>query len=251
MVRESATNKIQLWLAASGMVSIVAYMIGWGVIGMYIPPWIAKASWSPQEFFDFYRDHSTRIMWGMTLAAFSGGVFMMFCCQVSAQMWKREKNGHALALVQLAAGLLTGWVGMMGPMMWLGLAEFSTLLDPAMVKFFHFVTWYIFDGTYFVTTAQFLAIGLMGIYDEDETPLFSRQTGLVGVLLAVCYVALALIPFDHTGALSYDGWFNMHYAWSTFVLYVIWVSNCCVKDLKRNQTCTQQLARVGVQATAR
>jgi len=162
---------------------------------------------------------------------------------VSAQMWQREKNGHVLALVQLIGGVLTGWVGMVGPMMWLGLAEFSTQLDPALVKFFHFLTWYTFDGTYWVTTAQFGAIGLMGLFDDDKTPLFPRWTGVAGTVLAVSYISLALIPFDHTGAFSYDGLVNMYFVWITFFWYLVWVSVCCVKDLKRKDVGTQTLAR--------
>ena len=244
MVRESAANKIQMWLAASGVFCVIAYVIGWGIMGMGIPPWIPKASMTAQQFFDFYRDHSTRIMWGMTLASFAGGLSIAFSCQVSAQMWHREKNGHVLALVQLIGGVLTGWVGMVGPMAWLGLAEFSTELKPAVVRFFHFVTWYTFDGTYWITTAQFGAIGLMALFDDQETPLFPRwSAGVVGTVLAVSYISLALIPFDHTGAFSYDGLVNMYWVWITFFLYCIWVSVCCVKDLKRKNVGTQTLAR--------
>ena len=247
MVNKSASNKMQIWFARAGMFCVVGYVVGWGILGMCIPPWIPKPSWSPQEFFDFFRDHSTRIMWGMTIASFEAGVFMVFSCQISAQMWQREKNGHVLSLVQLAGGLLTGWVGMMAAMMWLALAQFATQLDPAMVKFFHFLTWYVFDGTYWVTTAQFGAIGLMGLFDEDETPLFPRSVGVVGTVLAVCYVSLALIPFDHHGAFSYAGYWNMHFVWITFFWYLIWVSRCCVKDLKRKQAGTQPRAQAGTQ----
>jgi len=242
MVRQSAANKIQMWLAASGVFCVILYVIGWGIIGMGIPPWIPKASMSPQEFFDFYRDHSSRIMWGMTIGTFAGGLSMAFSCQVSAQMWQREKDGHVLALVQLIGGVLTGWCLMVGPMAWLGLAEFSTELDPALVRFFHFLTWYTFDGTYWVTTAQFGAIGLMGLFDDDKTPLFPRWTGVAGTVLAVSYISLAFIPFDHTGAFSYDGLVNMYWVWITFFWYLVWVSVCCVKDLKRRSVGTQKLA---------
>ncbi len=244
MVRESAANKIQMWLAASGVFCVVLYVIGWGIMGMCIPPWIPKASMSPQQFFDFYRDHSSRIMWGMTIASFAAGLFMAFSCQVSAQMWQREKDGHVLALVQLIGGVLTGWIGMVGPMMWLGLAEFSAQLDPALVKFFHFLTWYTFDGTYWVTIAQFGAIGLMGLFDDDKTPLFPRWTGgVAGTVLAVSYTSLAFIPFDHTGAFSYDGLVNMYWVWITFFWYCIFVSVRCVKDLKRKNADAQTLTR--------
>ena len=81
-----------MWLAASGVFCVIVYVIGFGIIGMGIPPWIAKASMSPQQFFDIYRDHSSRIMWGMTIATFAGGLSMAFSCQVSAQMWQREKK---------------------------------------------------------------------------------------------------------------------------------------------------------------
>jgi hypothetical protein len=244
MVRQSAANKIQMWLAASGLFCVVLYVIGWGIIGMGIPPWIPKASMSPQQFFDFYRDHSSRIMWGMTIGTFAGGLSMAFSCQVSAQMWQREKNGHVLSLVQLIGGVLTGWCLMVGPMAWLGLAEFSTELNPAVVRFFHFVTWYTFDGTYWINIAQVGAIGLMALLDDQETPLFPRwSAGVVGTVLAVSYISFAFIPFDHARAFSYDGLVNMYWDWGTFVLYHLWVSACCVKDLKRKKVGAQPQIR--------
>jgi len=250
MVRERAANKIQMWLAASGLFCVILYVIGWGILGMGIPPWVPKASMSPQQFFDFYRDHSSRIMWGMTVASFAGGLSMAFSCQVSAQMWQREKNGHVLALVQLIGGVLTGWCCMQGPMMWLGLAEFSTQLNPAVVKFFHLLSWYTFDGTYWVTTAQFGAIGLMALFDDKETALFPRWTaGVAGTVLAVSYISLALIPFDHTGAFSYDGLVNMYWVYATFFTYHLWVSACCVKDLKRKKVAPPQIR--GAEGVAR
>jgi hypothetical protein len=248
MVSESATNKIEMWLARSGMFCVVGYVIGWGILGMYIQPFMAEAAWTAQQHFDFYRDHSTRIMVGLTIATFDAGVFMLFVSQIATQMRRREKHSHVLSTVQLVGGLLTGWVGMMCPMMWLALAEFSTQLDPAMVKFFHVLTWYVFDGTYWVTIAQFGAIGLMGLYDEGQEPLFSKSTGLIGVVLACGYATLALIPFDHTFIFSYDGLWNMYFVWITFFFYLIWVSRCCIKDLKRQHAAAgQPQARVGAQ----
>ena len=104
MMNESASNKIQMWFAASGMFAVILYVIGWGVIGMCAPPWIPKASMSAQALMEFYRDHSLRIMVGQTIATFAAGVFMVFSCQVAAQMWQREKGSHVLSMVQLFGG---------------------------------------------------------------------------------------------------------------------------------------------------
>jgi hypothetical protein len=249
MVSESATNKIEMWLARSGMFCIIGYVIGWGILGMCIQPFMISPALTAQQHFDFYQDHSTRIMIGMTIASFDAGVFMLFVSQIATQMRRREQKGHhVLSTVQLVGGLLTGWVGMMCPMMWLAVAEFSTQLDPVMVKFFHVMTWYVFDGTYWVTIAQFGAIGLMGLYDTSEEPLFPRHAGVIGVVLACGYVTLALIPFDHTWIFSYDGLWNMYFVWITFFFYLMWVSRLCVKDLKRSQVSTQTVA--GAQALA-
>jgi len=249
MVRESASNNIQLWMARSGMFCVIGYVIGWGILGMCIQPFMISPAATAQQHFDFFQDHSTRIMVGMTIASFDAGVFMLFVSQIATQMKRREKSGHhVLSTVQLVGGLLTAWVGMMAPMMWCALAEFSTQLDPAMVKFFHVMTWYVFDGTYWVTIAQFGAIGLMGLYDEGKDPLFPKSAGLIGVVLAVGYATLALIPFDHTWIFSYDGLWNMYFVWITFFFYLIWVSRLCVKDLKRSQVSTQ--VAVGAQALA-
>jgi len=248
MVSESATNKIELWLARSGLFCVIGYTIGWGILGMCIQPFMISPAATAQQHFDFYQDHSTRIMIGMTIGSFDAGVFMLFVSQIATQMRRRETNSHVLSTVQLVGGLLTGWVGMMACMMWCALAEFSTQLDPAMVKFFHVMTWYVFDGTYWVTIAQFGAIGLMGLYDNSKTPLFPRSAGVIGVVLACGYATLALIPFDHTFIFSYDGLWNMYFVWITFFSYLIWVSRLCVKDLKRTQVSTQAVA--GTQALA-
>jgi hypothetical protein len=251
MVSESATNKIELWLARCGMFDIVGYMIGWGILGMCIQPFMISPAATAQEHFNFYQEHSTRIMVGMTIASFCAGIFMLFVSQIATQMRRREKPGHhALSTVQLVGGLLTAWVGMMCPMMWLAVAQFSTQLGPDLVKFFHVMTWYVFDGTYMVTIAQFGAIGLMGLYDEGKDPLFPKSTGLIGVLLAVGYATLALIPFDHTFIFSYDGLWNMYFVWITFFFYLIWVSRLCVKDLKRSQVAVERNP-VGAQTLAR
>ncbi len=43
MVKESASNTIQLWLARCGMFGVVGYVVGWGILGMCIPPFILKS----------------------------------------------------------------------------------------------------------------------------------------------------------------------------------------------------------------
>lgn len=240
MISESATNKIEMWLAGSGMFCILGYVIGWGILGMCAGPFMISPAATAQQHFDFYQEHSTRIMIGMTIASFDAGVFMLFVSQIATQMRRRERNGHhVLSTVQLVGGLLTGWVGMMAAMMWCALAEFSTQLDPAMVKFFHVMTWYVFDGTYWVTIAQFGSIGVMGLCDNGKDPLFPKSTGLIGVMLACGYATLALIPFDHTFIFSYDGLWNWYFVWITFFCYLMWVSRLCIKDLKRSQVSTQ------------
>ena len=249
MVSESATNKIELWMARCGMFDIVGYAIGWGILGMCAGPFMISPAATAQEHFNFYQEHSTRIMVGMTLASFCAGIFMIFVSQIATQMRRRERPGyHGLSTAQLVGGLLTAWVGMMCAMMWLALAQFSTQLGPDMVKFFHVMTWYVFDGTYMVTVVQFGSIGLLGICDNGKDPLIPKTTGLVGVVLAVGYITLALIPFDHTFIFAYSGLWNWYFVWITFFWYLMWVSHLCVKDLKRTQGNTQAVA--GAQAVA-
>jgi hypothetical protein len=244
MMSESASNKIELWMARCGTFDIVGYAIGWGVLGMYIQPFMISPAATAQEHFNFYQEHSTRIMVGLTIASFCAGIFMLFVSQIATQMRRRERPGHhALSTAQLVGGLLTAWVGMMAAMMWLAVAQFSTQLGPDLVKFFHVMTWYVFDGTYMVTIVQFGAIGLMGLFDEGKDPLIPKTTGLIGVMLACGYATLALIPFDHTFIFAYDGLWNMYFVWITFFCYLIWVSRLCVKDLKRTQVSSQATAR--------
>ena len=253
MVNESALNKIQMWFAASGMFCVTLYVIGWGFLGMCAPPWIPKASLSAQEFMEFYRDHSFRIMVGQTIATFAAGIYMVWSCQVASQMRQREKGSHVLSTVALMGGVLTGTAGLVGGMMWVALAQHAGSLDPSIVKFFHFFIWYVFDGTYFVSVMEFGAIGLFALIDQSETPLFPRWTGVVTAIIGVSFITLALIPFDHQGAFSYGGAWNWYWIWITFFFDSMWLSYCCVRDIQRQQAATQTQARgqtIGVEALA-
>jgi hypothetical protein len=147
----------------------------------------------------------------------------------------------------------TGVAGLAGGMMWVALAQHAGSLDPSIVKFFHFFIWYVFDGTYFVSLMEFGAIGLFALIDKSETPLFPRWTGFATLIFGVSYISLALIPFDHIGAFSYDGAWNWYWVWITFFFDSMWISYCCVRDLQRQQAATQTQDRgqtIGAEALA-
>ncbi|MHC0055721.1 hypothetical protein [Actibacterium sp. D379-3] len=156
---EKLTRQIQILAAWCGPAFVVLYGLAWVVMAHNYPP--PDPSFTAQELVDnFYLKYQDRILLGQSLSTAFGILYLVWACQVSVQMWRRE-TVPILSLIQLCGGLLTGWVLMFVPAMWAWCAEVAGVVDPETIKMVHFIAWYFFDMTYWITTIEVAAIFIM------------------------------------------------------------------------------------------
>ena len=230
-MNENVSQKIQELCAWCGIAFVIFYGITFIVLPHNYPP--PDPSFTAQQLVDnYYLPYKSRILLGQSLSAATGVLYMIWCCQLGLQMWRREST-PILSLLQLAGGLLTTWVVMFPPVMWAWCAEVAGTADPKLIQMVHFTAWYLFDMTYWVTTVEGIAVFLLVYFDKRKPALMPQWAGWVALAAALSFIPLTVIPYFKTGIFALNGYWNFHVAFITYGLFTAVTSYYMVQDLKR------------------
>jgi hypothetical protein len=230
-MNENVSQRIQQLCAWCGIAFVILYGITFIVLPHNYPP--PDPSFTAQQLVDnYYLPYQNRILLGQSLSAATGVLYMIWCCQLGLQMWRREST-PILSLLQLAGGLLTTWVVMFPPVMWAWCAEVAGTADPKLIQMVHFNAWYLFDMTYWVTTVEGIAVFLLVYFDKRKPALMPQWAGWVALAAALSFIPLTVIPYFKTGIFALNGYWNFHVAFITYGLFTAVTSYYMVQDLKR------------------
>jgi hypothetical protein len=113
IMEESLSKRVQVFCAWCGPAFVVLYGLTCCVLGHNYPP--PNPAFIAQELVgNFYLKYQSSILLGESLSAATGILYLVWACQLTVQMWRREKT-HNLSILQLAGGLLTDWVLIFAP----------------------------------------------------------------------------------------------------------------------------------------
>lgn len=228
---ESISHKIQQICAWCGVAFVIVCGITFIVLPHNYPP--PDPSYTAQQLVDnYYLKWQSRIMLGQCLQAATGVLYMIWCCQLSVQMWKREP-APILSLLQLAGGILTTWVVMFPSAMWVWCAENAGKIDPKIIQAVHFNAWYLFDITYMITTVEAIAVFLIVYFDKQKPALMPQWAGWLSFVAALSFIPLTIMPYFKTGIFALNGYWNFHFGFMTYGLFTAVTSYYMVADLKR------------------
>jgi hypothetical protein len=223
--------KIQKWAAWSGIAYCILYGITFIILPHNYPP--PDPSFTAQQLVDnYYLKYHSRILLGQALSAATGILYLTWATQLTVQMWRRE-SAPILSLIQLGGGILTTWVVMFPPAMWAWCAENAGVVDPQLIKMVHFIAWYVFDMTYWVTTIECIAIFLLIVWDKQKPALMPKWVGYLALIAGLSFLPLTIIPYFKTGPFAINGWINFHVVFITFGLFTAVASYYMIQDLKR------------------
>jgi len=227
---EKITQKIQIFAAWCGPAFVVLYGLTWVVMAHnYLPP---DPLFTGQELIDnFYGKFQDRILLGQSLSTAFGILYLVWSTQLSVQMWHRE-SVPILSLIQLIGGLLTGWVLIMCPTMWAWCAENAYLVDPELIKAIHFMSWYIFDMTYWITTIEVIAIFIMVFYDKGK-PIVPKWVATLALFSGLSFLPLTFLPYFKSGPFALNGIWSFHVAFISYGLFTFIFAPYMVQDIKR------------------
>ncbi|HEY0308005.1 MAG TPA: hypothetical protein VGB94_07580 [Acidobacteriaceae bacterium] len=227
-------RRFQIACALCGPAFVLLYGLSWCILGHNYPPPDPQLS-ATNLVNDFYLRYRSDILLGQSLSTCLGMLYLAWTCQLTAQMWQREKN-HILSLLQLTGGLLTAWVLAFCPVLWAWCAEMAGTVDPVMIKSVHFLAWYTYDMTYMITTIETIAICLFVFLDKRKPALLPRWTGILALFSGLSFLPLTFLPYFKTGIFAFNGYWSFHVAFISYALFTAIIGYYMAKALKLPKT---------------
>jgi hypothetical protein len=232
-VDEKLTQKIQILCAWCGPAFVVFYGLSWVVLGHNYPP--PDPTFTAQELVDnFYLKYQGQIMLGQSLSTAFGILYLIWACQVTVQMWRREAV-PILSLIQLSGGLLTGWLLMFAPCMWVWCAEVAGKVDPELIKMVHFIGWYFYNMTYWITTIEVIAIFIMVMTDKEKLGLVPKWVAAIALFSGLSFLPLTFLPYIKSGPFALNGYWSFHVAFISYGVFTFTFGPYMAQDIKRKR----------------
>jgi hypothetical protein len=222
--------KYQLLAAQCGFGFEILYTIFWGWMAHNLPP--ASPSLSAQALATHFALHHNAILFGNSMAALVGVLWIPWTAQLTIVMWRIEGSSPVLTIIQLIGGTITAWVVMFGPAIW-ATAAFRPEIDPSTVRTLNDLGFILFNITYAATSVQAIAAGLVGLADKSARPVFPRWVSGWAIFAGISFVPLTVMPFFKTGPLAWNGGISF---WALFGTYFFWTATmgiCMAKDASR------------------
>lgn len=214
-MQDNSKRAIERAMAWCGPFFVVAITITWGIMGHNIPPPNMMAM-TPDQLISEYYGKYPEIGVGMILSATVGLFYTVWSCLLATLM--RDENGNLgpLSLLELAGGILTGWLFAFCSAMWAACSILVGQVDPGIIKMVHTFTWFIFDCTYMITTMQMVGLGLYTVLNKRQR-ILTAWAGWTCAAIGVGFVPLIMMPFVSEGPFAVDG------LWNYFIIFGCWL----------------------------
>jgi len=222
--------KYQLFASQSGFAFEILYSIFWGVFGHNLPP--ASPNLSGPDLAAIFAQHHSAILFGNTMAALIGVLWITWTAQLTVVMWRIEGSTPVLTIIQLIGGILTAWVLMFCPAIW-AVAAFRPDIEPNTIRMLNDLGFILFNITYAVTSVQAIAAGIVGLADKGAVRVFPRWVCGWAIFAGLSFIPISAMPFFKTGPLAWNGLFTF---WILFGTYFMWTASmgvCMAKDASR------------------
>jgi hypothetical protein len=239
MMSNESKLKWQFIAAASGLGFELLYSLFWAGFGHNIPP--VSAALSTTDLAAFYTANHASILFGESMAAFVGVLWVPWTAQLTITMWRIEGSDPVLTIIQLIGGILTAWVLMFCPAIWATCA-FRTDIDPNVLRTLNDLGFIFFNITYMGTTVQAIAMGIVGLADKRAKPAFPRWVSYWAIFTGLSFLPITFMPFFKDGPLAWNGLITF---WALFGTYFVWTATTgwCMSVTARENLREQQAGR--------
>jgi len=211
---EATKRAIERGVAWTGPIFVVGYFFFWGVLGRNIPPPNMMAMTGEQLVAEYYSQSTVAI--GMIGAATFGIFYTIWSCLLASTMRDESGSMGVLSLMELAGGILTGWLLAFCSAIWASCAVLAQQVDADVIKMTHTFTWIIFDCTYMITTMQMFGVGLWTVLNKRQA-IVPAWAGWTAIAIGAAFIALVFMPFVTEGPFTVDG------IWNYWIIFGTWL----------------------------
>lgn len=222
-MEESSKRAIERALAWTGPIFVVAMVFFWGIMGHNIPPPNFMAM-TPDELISEYYGKYPNIAVGMIGVASFGLFYTTWSCLIANVMRDQDGQAGPLSFLELAGGILTGWLFAFTGAMWAACSQLAGTIDPGIIKMVHTFSWYIFDCTYMITTIQMFGLGLWTVLNKKQT-IVPAWAGWSAMAIGAAFIPLVFMPFVTEGPFAVNGMWNFWIIFTTWLFVFFGVYN--------------------------
>lgn len=192
----------QLWCIWSGVIFLILFALGWGLIARFVPP--PSPALGAAEIADFYRQNTQMIRLGLIITQVSCIFLPPWVAAVSVQMKRIEGGSPVLAYSQLICGLAAMLVILGSALIW-GTVVFRPERDAELLLLISDLGWLVFTMTFAPFSTQGMSIALAIFSDQSAVRTFPRWLGFFNLWTATLFLPTGLILFFKSGPFAWDG----------------------------------------------
>lgn len=214
--------------AWGGPVLIVLFVLGWGVIGGFLPPPDPTAT--AADTVRFFETDPTAIRLGL-LMCMTGAAFLgLWTAAISVQLKRIEGRHSPLTYAQLALGSVS-IVEFVTPLLIWQACAYRPADDPMITQRFNDLAWLMWVAVDASFVLQAIVIGVAILKDERADPVFPRWLAYMCFWSALLFCPGGLCVFFKAGPFDWGGLIAF---WLLAAAYVTWVITMTVVLLKRS-----------------
>lgn len=202
--------------AWSGAVFLVLFVVGWVLIGGFLPP--PSPTLGAAEVAVIYQAHATTIRLGLLVSQASLVFFVPWVAVLSAQMKRIEGGLPVLADTQLISGAGAMLAILAANQLW-SITSFRPDRNPDVLLMMHDLGWLVFTMTFAPFVSQGLAIAAAIFGDRGAVPVFPRWAAYLNVWTVVLFLPAGIIVFFKKGPFAWDGLVTF---WVPVTVFFFW-----------------------------
>jgi hypothetical protein len=218
--------------ALMGPVFLLAFLVCWGYLGGNIPP--IPADHTAEQMADFFNSNYNRVRAGMAGAMLFGCLYLPWTLSITKVMQHINPQENDIAsTLQMWGGGLTVVPLVTSSVFWLTGSYRPEALTPEILQMLYDQGWLLIDMFYFVTTIPMVMIGVAGLTDKRQTPLFPRWVCWYSIWAGASFLFELLMPFFKAGLFSRQGWLNFWVEFLVWFIYILLITVFVLKAIPR------------------
>ena len=226
---------------------VVLFFVGFVPLAHFIPP--PSPHDTAAQIAALFRDHTTRIRFGMVVCIFGIMPLISWGIGVAAHTRRAEGSYPAFAWIQVgctAIGVLTGVIDMT---VWAVAAFRPAQTSPATLQLLNDIGWFLFLFAIPPFCLWLVAVGLSVLIDRSDQPVFPRWIGYQSLWTALIVAPAGISLFFKHGPFAWNGLVAFYIPMAAFFIWLITVNAYMFKDLYRQPAREPAMARASVAMT--
>jgi hypothetical protein len=226
------SRRIQVFSAWCGPVFTVLLFGGWGLMAGFIP--LISPHDTLHQVAGAWRDHHFLTLFGLTLAMFGIALLLPFYLGISMQMRRAELRTPAMAILQLAAGVIVVAV-LLIPMLVYIVGAFRPERSPELDQLMNDASYIMLILPWPPIIVQVWSISVATLTDYRENPVFPRWFGYMNIWVGFLLVPANMIIFFKTGPFAWTGVIGFWLPAAVFGLWYFVVTYVLLKAIRQEE----------------